>query len=128
MTGGADIDDRPPPALRFPAEPGWRVVWMQITPVEGGPVQVEIGVEPVTHWGLEAPSVSPGAPGMPARSTLGDAAPLNPLHGSTGERLPQDVRLFRIAPPSDVRSDAELVRECSAHLAAADRSRPRVVR
>lgn len=120
-------DGRPPPAVKFPAEHGWRVVWFVLREVGEGPygehvlhTDVAIGVEAITYWGIEAPRVTPGPPGGMPMSTLGSGVALLPLHGDGAERLLPGARVFRIVSPDDRRVDDELAAECSEWLRAAD--------
>lgn len=120
-----EVDDRPPPAVRFPAEPGWRLVWMLVREERAGiralHCEVAIGVQPITFWGLEAPRVAPSVPGAAPHVTLGQPVAMLPLHGDEGQRLHPRANVFRIAPPTDRRSDEELVAECSDFLSEAQR-------
>lgn len=67
-------------------------------------------VDAVTFWALSAPVVYPSPDGAVV-STLGEGAPLAPLFGPLGERLPYHARVFAILSPLDRRSDQEVTDE-----------------
>lgn len=109
----ASHDSRPPPAIKMPAEAGWRVVWVDVVEPEEGTVQIKpivgVHVEVVTFWGIEAPHVAPD-PHLPGviNSDLGAGARISPLHGPNGERLPVRARVFQVVNPRNWQSDDQL--------------------
>jgi hypothetical protein len=119
-----EVETRPPIAVKLPADPGWRLVWMLVR--EHAPdvrplhCELAIGIAPITFWGLEAPHVTPGVPGSTPEFTLGKPVMLSPLHGEHGHRLHLRARIFEIASPADLRSDDELVAACSEYLLKAE--------
>lgn len=114
LAAEAEPDPRAPLAVRFPAEPGWRVVWTLLRDVPAGVRalrrEVAINVEPVTGWGLEAPALPP-AP----------SAPLVPLLGPDQIRLHPKAVLFALISPGDPRASAQLQDECRDFIERADR-------
>jgi hypothetical protein len=112
--------DPVPPAVRFPAEHGWRVVSLDERPPPAGTTAIKIVVgvfvDRVTWWGLEAPLVVPDLERFVVASSLGDGAALVPLFGPAGERLPESSRVLEILPPSDGRSERSLVDAAFAWL------------
>jgi hypothetical protein len=41
---------------------------------------------------------------------------MTPLHGDDGRRLVGGARVFAIVPPTDARTEQELIDECIAHM------------